>query len=416
MIFLKHFISRCFFIAAISLLSLQATSQVTGTFVVNGLIGTYYPVTFTDGGFANNVATQLKIGRSDIHANATWRGSFIAEFSYHTTNYGNGAAFIKANISRGNNANSAIQDFIAGWRDVTGFNSDNKIIIWLRGGGTTYNYQSNYTVDPQIHDGVQKPLTYQESGPNGVIHTSKTAIDAYVNITGASDPFRTWNTSSASSYFAGNIGLGITQPVTKLHINQGKAVITSSESTYGQLQVLNPLDGEAAIVIGANGTGMVTSRTSYARQWQIGIGSYNSGINNLVITNPTTVEKGFVFSYEGKMGIGVNTFPAGESYRLYVEGGIRTRKVKVDQAVWSDYVFDSSYQLRPLQQVEAFIKTNKHLPEVPSAEEVKKEGTDVADTQALLLKKIEELTLYIIEQEKRLKSVEQELSDIKKKK
>ncbi|GGH61904.1 hypothetical protein HNQ91_001159 [Filimonas zeae] len=415
MALLKRLISRSALALGIGLSSFAANSQVTESFTVLGDINTYYPVAFLDGGYANNVATQLKLGRSSVHDGATWRGSFIADFSYHTYNWGNGAAFIKANISRGANASSAIQDFIGGWRDVTTANNNATILIWLRGGGTRYYYQSNYTVSPQVFDGQEgRAATYSETG--GSTYGSRLTIDPNINQHGLTDPLRVWYTGASSNYFAGNIGLGTTTPVTKLHINQGKAVITSSESTYGQLQVLNPLDGEAAIVIGANGTGMVSSRTTYARQWQIGIGSYNSGINNLVITNPTTLDKGFVFSYEGKMGIGANVFPAGEPYRLYVEGGIRTRKIKVDQAAWADYVFDSSYQLRPLQQVEAFIKTNKHLPEVPSAEAVKKEGTDVADTQALLLKKIEELTLYIIEQEKRLKSVEQELSDIKKKK
>ena len=62
---------------------------------------------------------------------------------------------------------------------------------------------------------------------------------------------------------------------------------------------------------------------------------------------------------------------------------------------WPDYVFNSTYQLRPLAEVEAFIKTNSHLPEIPSAEEVANEGIDLAEMDASLLKKIEELTLYL---------------------
>lgn len=87
--------------------------------------------------------------------------------------------------------------------------------------------------------------------------------------------------------------------------------------------------------------------------------------------------------------------------QLDVNGNIKTRRVKVTQVDWADYVFDSAYRLMPLPQVENYIANHKHLPEVPSAAVVKSEGIDLGDNQAVLLKKIEELTLYIIEQNKR---------------
>lgn len=87
---------------------------------------------------------------------------------------------------------------------------------------------------------------------------------------------------------------------------------------------------------------------------------------------------------------------------LDVNGFLKTRKVTVTQTNWADYVFDTSYRLIPLQQVEQFIQTNKHLPEVPSATDIKENGLDVGANQAILLKKIEELTLYIIQQNKEI--------------
>lgn len=87
---------------------------------------------------------------------------------------------------------------------------------------------------------------------------------------------------------------------------------------------------------------------------------------------------------------------------LSVNGNIKTRKIKVTQTDWADYVFDSAYQLSSLQAVENFIQQNKHLPDVPSAKEVKANGIDLGDNQVVLLKKIEELTLYIIQQNKQL--------------
>jgi hypothetical protein len=107
----------------------------------------------------------------------------------------------------------------------------------------------------------------------------------------------------------------------------------------------------------------------------------------------------------GIVGIGATvTNEAG--YKLFVEEGIRTRKVKVDAATWADYVFHANYRLRPLSEVEQYIKENGHLPEVPSEEEVNKNGIDLGNNQATLLKKLEELTLYVIEQNKKQENQE----------
>lgn len=92
-------------------------------------------------------------------------------------------------------------------------------------------------------------------------------------------------------------------------------------------------------------------------------------------------------------------------YKLFVEGGILTEKVKValrSTANWADYVFDKNYQLMPLNEVEKFIAANKHLPGIDSAETLFKNGIDVADMQAKQMEKIEELTLYVINQNKTL--------------
>jgi hypothetical protein len=102
------------------------------------------------------------------------------------------------------------------------------------------------------------------------------------------------------------------------------------------------------------------------------------------------------------VGIGT-TYINDTSYQLFVEKGIRTRKIKVDQisAAWPDYVFEDNYSLPTLFEVENFLKKNKHLAGVPTANDVKKEGIDLGYNQSILLLKIEELTLYIIEQNKK---------------
>jgi hypothetical protein len=95
-----------------------------------------------------------------------------------------------------------------------------------------------------------------------------------------------------------------------------------------------------------------------------------------------------------------------QTYKLAVNGSaiFTLVKVKATATPWPDYVFHQTYKLRPLSEVEQYIQQNNHLPEVPSATEVEKNGLDVGDNQAVLLKKIEELTLYAIEQNKRLEA------------
>jgi hypothetical protein len=122
------------------------------------------------------------------------------------------------------------------------------------------------------------------------------------------------------------------------------------------------------------------------------------------------------------IGEEVSKTPAG--YRLYVQDGILTEKVKVavkNASEWSDYVFAPGYKLAPLAEVARFIQINKHLPGVPSAAEVVEQGVDMAKMDAKLLEKIEELTLYSIQQqttiEKQQTTVEkqqQEIDELKK--
>lgn len=107
------------------------------------------------------------------------------------------------------------------------------------------------------------------------------------------------------------------------------------------------------------------------------------------------------------------TIPAGSTYKLAVSGGILTEKVRVatnGTAFWADYVFDKSFKLKSLKEVENFIKENKHLPDVPSTSDVTKNGIDLAETQALLLQKIEELTLYVIQQQKEIDKLKKRIS------
>ena len=107
-----------------------------------------------------------------------------------------------------------------------------------------------------------------------------------------------------------------------------------------------------------------------------------------------------VFVETGNLGIGTNSFVDGnETYRLSVKGKIRAHAVKV-YTTWADFVFEPNYELPALEEVERYINKNGHLKNIPSAEDVEVNGIELGEMNKLLLQKIEELTLYVIDLKK----------------
>ena len=116
----------------------------------------------------------------------------------------------------------------------------------------------------------------------------------------------------------------------------------------------------------------------------------------------------------GNVGIGCSDPDA----KLEVNGTIKATEIKVvdgSALPCSDYVFENSYNLRPLAEVESFVKENKHLPEVPSAKEFQENGYSVGEMDDILLRKIEELTLYVIEQQKTIGELKDKIEELENK-
>jgi hypothetical protein len=117
----------------------------------------------------------------------------------------------------------------------------------------------------------------------------------------------------------------------------------------------------------------------------------------------------------GQVTIGTYTPAAG--YKVSVAGKIICTEARVQaQASWPDYVFAEDYQLPSLESVEKFVKQNKHLPNIPPAAEVEKQGFDLGDMNRKLLEKVEQLTLHLIEMEKEIKMAKIEIAELKKRK
>jgi hypothetical protein len=179
----------------------------------------------------------------------------------------------------------------------------------------------------------------------------------------------------------------------------GYNIDAPSATTNGQLSIGNLIFGK-----GIDGTGTTLSSGN------VGIGT------NAPNTNAKLDVSGNIFS-SGKIAIGTTDMVKIGSYSLAVNGDAIFNKVKVKlYTAWPDYVFHSNYPLRPLSEVEKFIQQNKHLPEVPSAREAEENGLDLGDNQAILLKKIEELTLYLIEQNKKIEEQQKRIETLEKRK
>ncbi len=127
-----------------------------------------------------------------------------------------------------------------------------------------------------------------------------------------------------------------------------------------------------------------------------------------------------LLKFNGKVGIGLEWEDYPEmaasidvsEYKLIVKGGILAHEVRV-ATTWADYVFEDSYKLRPLKEVECYIEENGHLPNVPSAKQVEEEGIEVGQMAKIQQEKIEELTLYLIEQDKQLAKQQSEIEELK---
>lgn len=101
------------------------------------------------------------------------------------------------------------------------------------------------------------------------------------------------------------------------------------------------------------------------------------------------------------------------SLGLNVAGTINAREVKIEINAGADFVFSPDYPLRPLSEIESFVKENRHLPEIPSEKQMIENGLNVNEMQIKVLQKIEELTLYVIEQNKQNKDQQKQIDELK---
>jgi len=382
---------------------------------------------------------------TSLLANAQWI-SVSAPTTMSTNNNVRIGAFTPANMSLqiGDAAGTTLSSGVQGMKIK--FSSGTSALFEMEDPtGVNNTIFQTFATGTNLTNAGSRPLSLQLNGGRVGIGTTNPLLKLDIETNSTNDGIRTkqtgttaasfnlesvtgrrwalFSTGSGNSEGAGNFGLydysgggyrmfvngstgftgfGTITPRQMLNVNNGALLLSGGVPGFGGPQLL--FSDNATVT--PNG------------RWAI---EYNAigGLNFWTPWNPSG-PVGSAGNYslflrdDGKIGMGATNDPGdgnfcasafNGNYRLYVNGGILTTKVKVANycsASWADYVFAADYVLPPLADVETYIKENSHLPNIPSAMDIEKEGLDIADMQSKQMAKIEELTLYMIGMKKEI--------------
>ncbi|MBC7553035.1 MAG: hypothetical protein H7257_03550 [Taibaiella sp.] len=241
-------------------------------------------------------------------------------------------------------------------------------------------------------------MLIKHSGETGIGHNITSANMTPGDVLTVKDQMGLYSSSGSGSGYRninGNATSGVLALHAKTSYNDGSGI-----ELYGASYPVSGTDDRAGrvnyISLGSSGYGHVFANNDPSGSFDKHMAITKDGY---VLVGKTIIDDAITYTRTG--------------YKLIVETGILTEKVRValhSTTDWSDFVFAKGYKLRPLSAVKNYIAANQHLPDVPSAKEVVKNGIDLGEMDAKLLRKIEELTVYIIAQEERINKLESSIN------
>ena len=247
----------------------------------------------------------------------------------------------------------------------------------------------------------QPEYTWYGDLTTGMFHPAQKIIGFSVNNTEA---MRIGNGTNAY------VGIGGITPTQMLHMNNGAILLQGTVPGLGGPQILFGGSSSSAT---SGEVGIEYDPTIHGLNFWKPYGSHGVTGGGAPISNYL-----LFINDDGNVGIGginpATINAAGYQYKLSVLGAIRANKVVVEIG-WADYVFNKNYNLLSLNEVEKYIAKNQHLPNIPSAKEIEEKGLDLGALQAKQMEKIEELTLYIIELNKKLEAQNIRILELEKK-
>ncbi len=336
---------------------------VNGSTYMNG-------TTYLNG--TSNIIGDLNISKSGSYSN-------ISQYSYSDVNWHGGRiSFSRYRGTQTSPTTVLNQDYV-GWFDFYGYDGAasqrvGTILIQVDGTPASGKVPGKFAIQTSNNDGVFVNRLVAYANDNIVMGLN-----------------------------GGKVGIGNASPNAKLEVKDGlilingyDAVYTTNDQLGNKHQLIGTYQGwdkNTIYIAGYNNFNNSTYSTKYI--------SFGGPIANGV------GERMFINLLTGKIGIGTTT----PDSLLTVRGGIHARSVVVDLVgPLADYVFEPDYNLMPLNEVESFVKKNKHLPSIPSAKDVEnKGGVNIGEMQNKLLEKIEELTLYVIQQQKEIDALKEEI-------
>ena len=232
----------------------------------------------------------------------------------------------------------------------------------------------------------------------------------------------------------GNVGVGTFNPTEKLEVNgniivngngaDGASIISARKAAGGGLHICSnssSSDGPSIFLYNRKDLSGDLSLMSYGPKGAITFSNYNNSATLMPLLSLTLDEvniglSDMIFNSTPKFhvygksqldgNVAIGKIAPRDDYKLTVDGSILCEKIKVVTHAGADFVFEDGYSLKAINELESYVNSHKHLPDVPSANEMINDGLELTEMNILLLRKVEELTLYIIEQNKRIEKLE----------